>query len=363
MGDLYIQGYHFLSIQPTFDENFEFEKEDLQRYDHGAIPIINPDYKEIIPALQLRRMNKSMRMALYAGTKALEKAKASATSAIIVGTGLGCLKDSERFVATLLEDESQLFNPTPFIQSTHNMSAATLAIALNCKGYNMTYVNSSHSFESAILDARLYLSEHPEQSILVGGVDEIGERTPMFWELYGYSSVDNPEIPTKPSSSKGEVNAEGCAFFVMGANKTENSIAMLEGTAVELDVDQENPQKFLQNFLDAKNLTARDIDLVILGYNGDNRYDGVYDTIANVIFPEQTIAGYKHIFGEFDTVSSLGVALACRIFERNQIPPGAILRDSGLKRPPNKHINRVLIYQQRRNEFASIHLMKNVLPQ
>src|SRR5690606_36252423 len=84
-----------------------------------------------------------------------------------------------------------------------------------CKGYNMTYVNNANSFESALLDGMVYLNEHPDDTILLGGVDELGERTPQFWDIASYLKRDKPAIPTPlAAATPGEIASEGATFFV-----------------------------------------------------------------------------------------------------------------------------------------------------
>src|SRR5690606_13125981 len=144
---LYIHGSGCISIQPTFEEGYFFDS--VNSYTQNPVPALDPDYKAFIPALQLRRMNKSMRMSLFAAKAAMQQAGDSHVHAVVTGSGLGCLQDSERFVQNLLAEEGQSLNPTPFIQSTHIMAAAALALSLGCKGYNMTYVNNANSIESA----------------------------------------------------------------------------------------------------------------------------------------------------------------------------------------------------------------------
>ena len=51
-----------------------------------------------------------------------------------------------------------ILTPTSFIQSTHNTVGGQIALGLECKGYNFTYVHASISFESALLDAQLQLA-------------------------------------------------------------------------------------------------------------------------------------------------------------------------------------------------------------
>src|SRR5690606_21949708 len=205
--------------------------------------------------------------------------------AVITGTGEGCLRDSEKFVEMLWENEGGMLNPTPFIQSTHNMAAATIALALGCKGYNMTYTNNSNSFESAVLDAILYLNENPEETILIGGLDEISEKTLEFWNSVGYVNSNNPKIPIdSKSESIGEIYSEGAGFFVASAEKKENSLGSISAVKTQLEV--ENPGEFILEFLEENGISVSEIGAVILGNNGDSRYDGIYNDLSETVFRE-----------------------------------------------------------------------------
>src|SRR5690606_11137498 len=121
---IYIHSSCSSSIQPSFEADYFFE--DLQEYSENAIEVIAPDYKEFIPPMQLRRMGKSMRMAVYASQKAIQKAENPSIDAVITGTGQGCLRDSEKFVEAMCDNVGGMLNPTPFIQFTHNMAAPTV---------------------------------------------------------------------------------------------------------------------------------------------------------------------------------------------------------------------------------------------
>ena len=88
--------------------------------------------------------------------------------AVIAGTGLGCLEDTEKFLGSIYTLQEHLLNPTPFINSTHNTIAGAIALAIKCHGYNATYTHRGFSFESALLDALMLASENPEAAILAG---------------------------------------------------------------------------------------------------------------------------------------------------------------------------------------------------
>ena len=342
MKKIYIHSVCSISIQPTFQEDYFFEE--INEYSGNGIKVIDPDYKEFIPALQLRRMGKSMRMAVYASQKAIQNAGNPTIDAVITGTGEGCLRDSEKFVEGLWDSDGGLLNPTPFIQSTHNMAAATVALALGCKGYNMTYTNNSNSFESALLDGMLYLNENPEQRILLGGLEEFSDTTFQFWNAMGYVNFENPKIPIDlKENAQGEIVSEGTGFFVASAEKTNDCLGSI--LAVKTKFEAENTAEFILAFLQENALSVNDLDAIILGNNGDFRYDGIYQDLANSVFKEIPQAVYKNVFGEFDSVSSLAVETALKIFKHQQIP--TVLQLNDLKKDSYQ---KILIYNQRRGK-------------
>lgn len=350
MKDIYIHSACTLSIQPTSEENYFFKE--INSYEEKGLKIIDPDYKAYIPALQLRRMGKSMRMAVFASQKAIERAGNPKIDAVITGTGQGCLKDSEKFVEALWENEGGMLNPTPFIQSTHNMAAATVALTLGCKGYNMTYTNNSNSFESALLDGMVYLNENPHHHILIGGLDEVSEQTVKFWEKYGYTKIENPKIPTElPAKTPGEIPAEGAGFFVASLENSPTALGRISGVQTAFEV--ENTEKFIQEFLQKHELELNEIDALILGNNGDSRFDSIYGKIAKELFPNTLQIGFKHLLGEFDTVASIAVELGLKIFQHQQIPQ--ILE---LNEVHKDSYQTILIYNQRRGTNHSLILLK-----
>ena len=346
MKKIYIHSSCSISIQPSFRDDYFFDE--ITEYSENGIEVIAPDYKEFIPPMQLRRMGKSMRMAVYAAQKAIQKAGNPKIDAVITGTGQGCLRDSEKFVEAMWDNDGAMLNPTPFIQSTHNMAAATVALALGCKGYNMTYTNNANSFESAVLDAILYLNENPEHQILIGGLDEISEKTMEFWSSAGYVNLENPKIPIDINSkSIGEVNAEGAGFFLASANKPENYLGVI--SAVETKFEVQNTEEFIQNFLEKNEISIGEIDAVILGYNGDSRYDGIYETISEGIFKENPQLMYKNVLGEFDTAMALAIETGLKVLKHQKIPE--ILQINHSERDAYKNI---LIYNQRRGNNHSL---------
>ena len=115
-------------------------------------------------------MSRIVKMGVFAALSCLRNAEVEIPDAIIAGTGLGCLEDTEKFLGSMYTSEEKLLNPTPFIQSTHNTVAGAIALAIKCHGYNATYTHRGFSFESALIDALMQIHDksrhaHPDRGL------------------------------------------------------------------------------------------------------------------------------------------------------------------------------------------------------
>jgi hypothetical protein len=104
-----------------------------------------------------------------AGLKCLQGQ--GAIGGVIVGTDLGCLRDTEKFLGTVVKHEGLAISPTAFIQSTHNTVAGQIALTIGNNGYNMTHSQQGISFECALMDAQLLAAE-TRLPVLVGACEE-----------------------------------------------------------------------------------------------------------------------------------------------------------------------------------------------
>ena len=143
------------------------------------------DLKELrryVKPLEARRMGKLLKGAFLSSKKALEAAGIETPDAIIIGTAYGCLGNSEKLLAQIVEEGETAVKPTLFMQSTHNTIAGDLAIRTKCKGYNCTYTQCDRSLEWALLDAKMLLKSGKCKNVLVGLHDETA---PIFAEVMG----------------------------------------------------------------------------------------------------------------------------------------------------------------------------------
>ena len=189
MRKTYINGLGCISDQETFDTIF-LEKAEINEND-TVFALKIPVYKDFISPVAIRRMAKGVKNGIVASALAMKEAKVSTVDAIITGTGMGCIEDSEKFLKAIIVNKEQFLTPTSFIQSTHNTVGAQIALGLQCKAYNLTYVNASVSFESALLDAKIKIEEEEANTILVGGIDENADYTTSLFRLAGFIKKEN----------------------------------------------------------------------------------------------------------------------------------------------------------------------------
>lgn len=178
--------------------------------------LVHPNYKEYVKPAMLRRMSSALKMGVAGGTESIRKARVSNADAISVGTGLGCVRDTLKFLKAVYQDGEGGLSPTAFIQSTHNSIAGQLALMLGNHGYNMTHVQGALSLGYALSDAELLLAENDAETVLVGAVDE---KTDELIELLSKLSEDaDYQLPTI---------GEGGAFFLASRNVLASSIAKM----------------------------------------------------------------------------------------------------------------------------------------
>lgn len=349
---LYINGIASISAQAG---NAVFSGS-IAEYHQNIIPAITPDYKEFIPASALRRMSGAIKMGLTATKIALKDAEISMPGAIITGTGKGCQQDTEKFLETLLEQHEEFLSPTAFIQSTHNTVGGQIALNLKCKAYNVTYTQNSGSLESAFMDAQLQFLEQPElDTVLVGGVDEVSKKITPFLYLDGQLKQDETRnLDLFKTESPGTITSEGAHFFSISSTKTLGTYAELLDVLVFNSHTSEDVSERIHSFLKENSLTEEAIELVIFGNNGDSGYDHFYADLQAGIFRNKTQLGYKHLVGDYNTVSGYAVWLACNILKNGVIPGILKLNSVPVKTPKN-----ILIYNQYLGENHSIILLSS----
>lgn len=353
MSAVYINSAACISVQDTLNENF-FDNLNPET-SVQIVKAIEPNYKEFIPPAASRRMSKTVKMSSVASKYALKEAGIEKPDAIIVGTGMGCSQDSEKFLKNVLENNEEFLTPTYFIQSTHNTVAGQIALGLQCHGYNFTYVNTSSSLEFSFLDAKLQILDGEADTVLVGSTDEQTDRTMELYKLNNtIKKEENLPVDYLNSKTEGVIWGEGASFFVLGKDKAENSYAQLKDIQLSNRLDLEETQKFIEDFLAKNNLKNDDIDAVVLGFSGDAKSD-VYYTKAIGLFSNSALLYYKHLSGEFNTASGFSTFMACHILKNQEIPEVMMIND--LKK---KEIKNILLYNHLGGNDHSLVLLGRV---
>ncbi len=346
--NVFINSAEAITPQNTFNTN-EFLT-NINELKGDYFSCVKPDYKEYINPKLLRRMSKIVRMGIASSIKALQTANIEQPDAIIIGTGLGCLDDTIKFLDQIIENDESLLNPTPFIQSTHNTVSGQIALLIDCKNYNFTFSQQEVSFETALIDAFMMFQEKNASNILLGSIDEITEKIYLLLKKAGCTKV--PVNNILKSNTKGYIPGEGACFFSLSNQESEKNIAEITAISVFNKIDNENKLPIdLQKIFTQRKKFINDIDVLISGINGDVFEDKNYTSMQQ-IFKESIHVGYKHLVGEYDTASSFATWLGTKIIQ-NQFVPDAVKTNSKSK----KSIENILIHNYSKGHEHSFILL------
>lgn len=351
----YITATAAISPQPTFQE--EGLLSEIVVPENSYFSALEPSYKELIDPKLSRRMSRIIKMSVASASQCLQKAGVEQPGAIVVGTGLGCLQDTEKFLVELLENTEGLLSPTSFIQSTHNTIAGQIALLLNCPTHNFTFVQRGHSFERALEDGLLQLQEGTE-GVLVGGVDEV---IPSLLEILNkLNCAGKPpgKEPTIPTSAQKAFWGEGASFFFLTAKPTQESLACVEGMHTfyqggEKDKVKEQLQRFLEDC--GKDLS--EVDAVMMGFNGNEQEDTVYHTIKEHFFSRKLVLSFKNLCGEYFTASAFGLCLAARVLQKQEVPEAMVVEGA-----VPKALKNILLYNQVQGKYHTFILLSGCQP-
>ncbi|WPR75901.1 beta-ketoacyl synthase chain length factor [Algoriphagus sp. NG3] len=294
MNRLYIHQAISISAQGFWEG---FSVPDLREY-LVAFKAADADYKAVIPATSLRRMSKITKMALLCGLTVSGNSTLD-WDAIIVGTGLGNLADTEKF---LLNSFSQtgLVSPTAFTQSSHNTLSGQLALQLKNHGYNMTHVQRSLSFENALKDAALQC-KLGSKNILLGAADE---HIPLLDSLAQDMGYSDEEI-----SGFGE----GASFFHLSEVRSTGVFVQ----DISVQSSEVKPLDVLDEFL-RKNQVDKDVCLIIT----------TNDKLHGITMQQRSV---PNLAGKYMTSSGLGMHLGCFYLAKKECRHVVIVNNSSTR--------------------------------
>ncbi len=322
---VYIKAATQISIQQPLSEAW---MEAPISYSENYVRCIDPSFREWLNPLESRRMGKILKRALVTSMKVMNDSGISKPDAIITGTGLGCIENTEIFLNQLCNEGEEMLKPTCFMQSTHNTISSLIAIYSKCHGYNSTYSHKNISFDSALLDAFTQMRLGEIDNALVTGNDEM---TPSYFNILQRTGF---------IGQSGQVPASETSVAMMLTNDSSDTLCEIE--QVDIVYGKDNLPMF-----------PHDVDVVLIGLNGEPVNDDAYKAMRNSL-PNAPEMCYKSLFGECYTVSALGVYAAAQIINRGTIP-SALCKD----RNTPSSVRRVLIVNHSDGkDFSLISLIK-----
>lgn len=149
------------------------------------------DFKDIIPAMQARRMTPLIRQLLVVSKRALNQTHINSPDGIVVCTRWGGMIPTIQLLQQLVMEGEKDFSPALFMNSTHNSAAGILARFLQCKGYNTTLVAKKNLLDVALENAKLQMQNGKYRNILVCSIDEIDETWQKIGEQVNISVENN----------------------------------------------------------------------------------------------------------------------------------------------------------------------------
>lgn len=231
-----------ISYQPTFrNKGYSSVLAELTETSR----LITPDYSELIPAMDRRRMSDVLKMSIACSIDCLDQAGIKQPDAIIVGTSMGCCTHTRNFLDKITSANGGLISPTSFILSTHNTIAGQISLLLKNHNYNMTHTQNSLSFEQALMDAQVCLTNGCD-NVLIGGADEMEE---VLFNMI--LRLNNPTLTT----------AFGASFFILSNTTTDTpTVSLVDSGSYGLI---KGISEHVLQFLQSNKLSAHNIDVVL----------------------------------------------------------------------------------------------------
>ncbi|WP_214073196.1 beta-ketoacyl synthase chain length factor [Mucilaginibacter sp. dw_454] len=350
----YISSAITISPQKTFKNPLFLDE--VEVYTDNRLTCIEPDYSEAIDPRLIRRMSRIIKMSVASALACLKEAAVAIPDAIVTGTAYGCLEDTSVFLSNMIEYSEEPITPTAFVQSTHNTIGAQVALLIKCRQYNNTFVSGGASFENALLDAMMLLAENDNSNVLVGGMDEITDMSHIVLSRMGlYKRKPASNLDLFKTASKGTINGEGAAFFLLANKPSSRDLACVDAvTTFYKPTDITETANYIKTFLTTRAINCSDIDLLITGNNGDTKNDEIYAQIQTSVLADIPSVNYKHLCGEYPTSTAFAVWLGSNIIKNNAIPDAL-----NFKPISKSKINKVLIYNHYQNTYHSLILLSS----
>ncbi len=345
---VYINGLGSVSIQESIIP--EYPEWGTSNY----LRCHEPNFAQFISPVLSRRMSRIIKRSIVASQICLQDAGCEMPEAIISGTGLGCIEETEKFLLSMIEQKELFLQPTHFIQSTHNTISSQIAMFLKCYSYNNTYSHLGTSFESALFDAFLQISIQQINNALVGGYDEMTPDYKNMLSKIGYIKKQPFTLDDmKKAETSGSVMGEGSNCVFLSNEKTENSYAeIIDIEIFHAPKSYSDTSNHIYEFLAKNKIGFSDIDAVMMGLNGDIDNDQVYYEVYNEKIFKTIPFMYKHLCGEYYTSAAFGLIMLSQLIKNNRFSNKFFK-----KYHPSNPLKKVLFHNHFQNNTHSLILL------
>ena len=158
------------------------------------------------------------------------------------------------------------------------------------------------------------------------------------------------------NTNPGTIAGEGSAFFMLSGRSENITDAVIRGVTTfftPADIPEVRIETEIESFLQDNGIKKEDLDLVLLGMNGDFPFDEIYRRLMHSFFAAETgCAVYKPLCGEYYTSSAFALWLASVIISRQMVPDSVSICPVSRNR-----IKNILLYNHLRNVEHSLMLV------
>lgn len=271
--------------------------------------VVDPDFRLWLSPAESRRLGRILKRALVIGRVIADKTGIGTPDAILVGTGLGCMENTERILEPLCRDGEQMLSPTHFMQSTHNTIAALLAIHSGAHGYNITYSHKDLSFDLALQDACMQFRAGALRTALVGGFDEL---TPSYYTLLRRIGCLGAE---------GQAPGSEAAVSLLLTDDGRDALCEVAAMRIRYRPTDDDLSELLSEVLAEAGIAPEGLAGILTGADGNPANDRFYETFVSRLLPGVPALRYRHLFGTGYSASAYGVYAAAHCLGGGFIPP------------------------------------------
>ena len=270
------------------------------------------EYKKFFPPLVARRLSGIIKRSYVAAQEAVKESGIELPEAIVTGTGLGCVEDTESFMLQMIANNEQLLNPSKFISSTPNTIGSQIALMSGNHGWNSTHVNDNFAFEGTMLEAFLLLKNNLASSALVVGAEQV---TPNLTKLLERCTL-----------WQGNNIKSGAAAFVLSDKPLQSCMASVEAISIHPalygSVDFEAAlRSFLSSDKTGTTSATESISKVLLSFNSSTPEW----KIAEQLLQEAKLQDFKPQSGEWFTAVSYAMAMGAKELADSAAPQNMLI--------------------------------------